>query len=295
MAFRKIENIFDCESLSGYYSFRQELWTTGTNEPLRTLRLEDAMAFVLMVLALTAYSVTIEVQDFPCTDNPVYLTYMETMDGWEIALALAPDSAASPISNYAGFPGSFNSAKAYAEFDEDTSILSVYSVYPFSADYFLATYRLEETGNLTLLDAADHDYYLESLNDIRSAVDSGNINSVIDAAWSVMYPGANPFAKEMCILLLKAGLDHADALINEGESIQSATRCFDDIRDVTLNLSNDELHRIILSAGSYPDDFNIDLEEYIGMLYSYSKLLEESGDSDTSNDVLRVIRNLEKK
>jgi len=251
------------------------------------------MVFLMTVLTLTGYPVTIEVQDYPFTDNPVYLTYMETVDGWEIALAPAPDSAASPMSNYAEFPGSFNSAKAYAEFDEDTNILSVYSVYPFSADYFLATYRLGEAGNLTLIEASGHDYYMESLNDIRSAVDSGDISSVLDAAWSVMYPGANPYAREMCILLLKAGLDRAAALINEGESIRRSMQCFDDIRNVARNLSNEELHRVILTPDNYPDDCDVDLEEYTGMLYSYSKLLEKSGDSDTSNDVLRVIRDLE--
>ena len=251
------------------------------------------MVLLMTALIMSGYFVPIEVMDYPYRDDPVYLAYMEGEDSWFVSITMSPDSGAVPFTGWVEFPGMLNPPKTYADFEEDSRILSIYSQYPFSANYYLARYLLGDECSLELLEAGGHDYYLEALERIGAAVDSSDVEGALESAWSVMYPGGNPYSREMCILLLEAGLAHADRLIEQGESPEVVMEWFEDIHSVAWNLTNDQLHLMILSPADYPEGTAVSLGDYRILLREYADLLLVSGETTLSADVISVIDGLE--
>jgi hypothetical protein len=123
-------------------------------------------------------------------------------------------------------------------------------------------------------------------------VDSLDLDEALSNAWSVMYPQSNHYSREMCILLLKAGLQHADSLIDGGESPENAMECFQEINDVVWNLSGNDVHMVVQALETYPEGISVSPENYLTMLDEYADLLEDAGDSDGSENVRQVIREL---
>jgi len=251
------------------------------------------MSFLMILLALSGYYIPIQVENYPVDEGPVYLAYIENTEGFQVYLSLSPDSAAEAITSTAPFPGLLNPAKTYVGFEEETGILSVYSQYSFSANYYLATYEFGDDGELLLLDAAGHDYYLEALERMRVCSRAGDFEGMLDEGWSVMYPGGNYYGAEMCILLLEGALHQADLLVDSGVPLETAVDCLSDANILARNLTNDQLHLSILSSDNYPDDVEISFEEYLDMLSDYADLLEDSGQVELAEDVRRVIADLE--
>jgi|GEM_PF-2434258 len=252
------------------------------------------MSFLMILLVLSGYYMPIQVENYPDNEGPVYLAYIENADGFQVYISLSPDSAAAPITNSAPFPGLLNPAKTYAGFEEETNILSVYSQYPFSANYYLATYEFSDDGELLLLDASGHDYYLEALERMRVCSRAGDFEGMLDEGWSVMYPGGNYYGREMCILLLGGALDQVNLLVDSGVPLETAMECLSDASSLARNLTNDQLHLSILSPGNYPDDVEMSFGEYLEMLSDYADLLEDSGQVELAEDVRRVIADLER-
>lgn len=251
------------------------------------------MVLLMTALIMSGYFIPIEVMDYPYRDDPVYLAYMEGEESWFVSFTMSPDSGAVPFMGWVEFPGMLNPPKTYADFEEDSRTLSVYSQYPFSANYYLARYVLGDEGSLELLEAGGHDYYLEALERIGAAVDSSDVEGALESAWSVMYPGANPYSREMCILLLKAGLANAELILDRGDPPEMAMDRFEDIHSVAWNLTNDQLHLMILFPEDYPDDFELTLYDYIVLLEDYSDLLRLSGEDTLFSEVISVISGLE--
>ncbi len=247
------------------------------------------MQFLFIVFIISVPLIPIEIMDFPYSDSTVYLVYEETESGHRISLSSDYEEANPPITDFVDYPGMFNPPKAAATFDEEHRILSVFSQYPFSANYYLVTYKLDDDGRLSLLEAGDHDYYFETLEGMRLSLDCNNTDEVLNSAWSVMYPQANPYSQEMCILLLKAGLQHAGAMIEAGESTSDAIECFEEINNVTWNLSGNQVHMVVQRFEYYPECFSIQPEDYLAMLDEYADLLEEAGNSEEADSV-RLVR-----
>jgi len=251
------------------------------------------MSFLMILLALSGYYMPIQVENYPVDEGPVYLAYIENADGFQVYLSMSPDSAAEAITSTAPFPGMLNPAKTYADFEGETRILSVYSQYPFSANYYLATYELGDEGQLTLIEAEGHDYYMEALERMRVCSRAGDFEGMLDEGWSVMYPGGNYYGGEMCILLLEGALLQTDLLVDSGVPLETAMECLTDANSLARNLTNDQLHLSILSPDDYPDDVEMSFEEYLEMLLNYAGLLEDSGQIELAEDVRRVIAALD--
>ncbi len=100
------------------------------------------MQLIFIFLLVSVPLIPVEVMDYPYSDNPVYLVYEETESGFMISLSSDFEGNIFPMMEYVEYPGMLNPAKAAASFDEENRILSVYSQYPFSANYVLATHAL---------------------------------------------------------------------------------------------------------------------------------------------------------
>jgi len=240
------------------------------------------------VLIAIVISVSIQVRDYPYSDDPVYLIWQEDESGFQINLAYEFEGELNPLTEFVEFPGMFNSAKADAHFEEETRTLYVYSQYPFSANYYLATYRLGEDGLLCLLEAGDHNYYYDVLERVELNVDNHDMDEACYEAGSIMYPGNNPYSREMCALLLKAGLQHADSLAGTGVPPDSAVYCFEEINSIAYNLAGVPVHRAVPDRDIFQEEFTITMEEYLLMLEHYADLLESAGNLDIAEDVRSV-------
>ncbi|MCK5117274.1 MAG: hypothetical protein KAR44_11790 [Candidatus Aegiribacteria sp.] len=247
------------------------------------------MHYLLIAFMISIPLIPVEVMDYPFSDDPVYLVYEETESGYRISLGTDFEGSIDPMTDYVDYPGLFNPTKAAAVFDVESRVLSVYSQYPFSANYYLATYRFDDDGHLRLLESGGHDYYFETLEIIEQNVDCLEYDEVINSTWSVMYPHANPYSSEMCILLLKAGLQHAGAMIEAGESANAAIECFDEINDVAWNLSGNLVHLSVQTLDNYPEELSISSEEYLEMLDEYADFIEDAGNSEEADNV-RLVR-----
>ena len=233
-----------------------------------------------------------EVYDYPFSDETVYLTYRDTGDAFEVSLSMSPDSGAAAITNFAEFPGTLNPAKTYASYDEETGTLSVSSQYPFSANYFKAIYSYTEGEDLTLLEAGDHDYYKDVLQRMTQSAEEGSFDGVLQEGWEILYPGANPYAREMCILLLSQGMAQVNAALQSGEPIATAIEPMEEADGLAYNLIGEDLHRAVLSPEEYPEDTGISIERYSALLAEYADLLEADGKQVKAREVFEVIAGL---
>ncbi|MBD3276991.1 MAG: hypothetical protein GF388_01715 [Candidatus Aegiribacteria sp.] len=206
---------------------------------------------------------------------------------------MSPDSSAEAFTNFADFPGMLNPAKTYAGFVENTDSMEVYSQYPFSANYFKAVYCYSEEDGLTLLEADSHDYYMERLQRMTESAEEGSFEDVLQAGWEVMYPGANPYAAEMCTLLLSQGMAQVNASIQSGESIETAMEPMEEADGLAYNLIGDNLHKAVLAPEDYPGNAGLDIEEYKELLAQYAEYLDVSGNEEMANDVRTVLFRLE--
>ena len=246
------------------------------------------MQFLFIAFMISVPLIPIEVMDYPFSDDPVYLVYEESESGYRISLGTDFEGQIDPMTDYVDYPGLFNPTKAAAVFDVETRIISVYSQYPYSANYYLATYRFDDDGRLSPLESGGHDYYFETLENIEQSIDRLDFDEVLNSTWSVMYPHANPYSREMCILLLKAGLGHAQAMIEAGESVSNAIECFDEINDVAWNLSGNPVHLSVQTLENYPEELSVSSEEYLEMLDEYADRIEQSGNSEEAENIRQV-------
>ena len=244
------------------------------------------------VLIAIVLSVSIQVRDYPYSDDPVYLIWQEDESGFQINLAYEFEGELNPLTEFVEFPGRFNSAKADAHFEEETRTLYVYSQYPFSANYYLATYRLGEDGLLYLLEAGDHNYYYDVLERVELNVDNHDLDKVFFETGSLMYPGNNPYSREMCALLLKGGLQYVDSLTGMGVLPDSAIYCFEEINSIASNLAGVPVHRAVLDSEIFREEFSISREEYLLMLEHYADLLDSAGYPDRAEDVRCILEEL---
>lgn len=250
------------------------------------------MTLLMLALALTAYGIPIEVNGWSYSDDPVYLVFIEMADSTSIAISSSPEELEYTITNYVDFPGMFNPPKVYASYEEETRGLSVYSQYPYSANYFLATYRFEDDGYLALLDCGGHDAYLRDLEEMRERYSDGDSEGVLDAAWSVMYPGGNPYGREMCLVLLQTGLAEAEVRIAAGADPSEALEWIDEADNAAWNLAGVPIFQAVLAPAEYPEDASIPMEEYVSLLEEYAGLLDLAGSYDRSEAVRTVAAGL---
>lgn len=250
------------------------------------------MILPLLCLGLTAYTVPVELEGNPFGEDPVFVLSLESEAGTSIALGRDPEDPGSAITGWAPFPDLYNPAKAGATVDADESLLRVYSQYPFSANYVLAVYRIEDDGTLVLLEGASHDAYLESLEAMEAALSEGDHAGVLDGAWSVMYPGGNGYPVEMSILLLQAGMAEAQILLDAGETPETAVRWMAGADEAAMNLSGLSMHDVVPDRASYPSRVLLSVDGYAALLLEYAELLDLSGNPFLADEVREAAERL---
>jgi hypothetical protein len=243
------------------------------------------MLSMLLCLGLTAYAVPVEAEGDPFGEDPVFVLNIESEAGSSIALGHDPEDPGSAITGWALFPDLYNPAKASATYNADEALLSVYSQYPYSANYVLAAYRIEDDGSLVLLEGGSHDAYLERLEAMEAALSAADNTGVVDEAWSVMYPGGNGYPMEMSILLLQAGMAEARTLLDAGETPETAMSWMAGVDEAAMNLSNEYIHDVIPDRGSYPSEALISVDEYAALLLDYAELLDQADDPARAYEV----------
>jgi hypothetical protein len=243
------------------------------------------MLTMLLCLGLTAYAVPVDVEGYSPGEDPVFVLNQESEAGSSIALGLDPEDPGSAITGWALFPELYNPAKVNATFDADEALLSVYSQYPYSANYVLAIYRIGEDGSLALLEGGSHDAYRERRQAMEAALAEGDNEGVVNEAWSVMYPGGNGHVQEMCVLLLQAGMAEAQTLLDAGETPGEAILWVSGADEAAMNLSNVSIHEVIHDRGSYPSEALITVDEYSALLLEYAELLDLADDPSRACEV----------
>jgi len=250
------------------------------------------MFAMLLCLGLTAYVVPVPIEGDPFGEDPVFVLSMESEAGTSIALGLDPEDPGSAITGWAPFPDLYNPTKAFATYDAVDSRLTVYSQYPFSANYVLAIYRIGDDADLEVLEAGSHDAYLESLEAMESALAEGDNAGVVDKAWSVMYPGGNGYPVEMSILLLQAGVAEARILLDAGGTPGDAVRWMAGADEAAMNLSNVSIHQVVPDRASYPAAALISVDEYAALLLEYAELLDLAGSPFRADEVREAAERL---
>jgi hypothetical protein len=244
------------------------------------------MILLLCMLMVVDYSAMLPVEGFPPEEGPVDLVVLEFSSATMIALA----SGSELISGYAEFPGIFNIAKASATYDPDSAVLTVYSQYPFTGNYYTAEYNVGGDFELVLVNGVYHDYYGEALERMVQLYRNDDFDGVLEEAWSVFYPGSNPLGREMCVVLLVAGISGVKARTNAGMPPEDAMEWLEDIYDAGFNLSGELLHQVALSG--YPEGLSITSDEYIAALGELAALLDSVDCPDRAAEVRDAIESM---
>ncbi len=253
---------------------------------------------MMTVLALAAATVPegaffIPVEGWPEPSGDLYLVLAESRAASSVALCDSREPGAATATGWVEYPGLLNSAKSQVCFDPSDGTLTVWSQYPFTADYEVATFALRE-GELLLLDWESRDYYLEALEEMSAAHVEGDPERVLERAWEVMYPGSNPYPREMCVILLDAGLSLAESASDSGASPEEAIERMEDFEDACMNLSGAGLHEIggMASPPLDPREDSTMLSEHAASLERYAALLEEAGELERAAAARETVREL---
>lgn len=244
------------------------------------------MILLTCMLMVVDYSPVLPVEGFPPEEGPVDLVVLEFTAATEIALL--KDSEI--ISGYAEFPGIFNIAKSSATYDPDSGVLTVYSQYPFTGNYYTAEYSVGDDFELGLISGTYHDYYGEALQRMVLLYGNDDYDGVLEEAWSVFYPGSNPLGREMCVVLLVAGVSGVRARTNAGMPPEDALEWLEDIYDAGFNLSGEPLHQVALSG--YPGELSITRDEYVAALGELATLLDSVDCPDEAAEVREAIESM---
>lgn len=226
------------------------------------------MILLLCMLIAIDCTAVLPVDGFPPEEGPVDLVILEFTTVTQIALS----SGSELISGYAGFPGILNTAKSSATYDPDSGVLTVYSQYPFTANYYTAEYSVGDDFELGLLSGTYHDYYGEALQAMVQLYRDDDFDGVLEEAWSVFYPGSNPLGREMCVVLLVSGVSGVKARTNAGMPPENAFEWLEDVYDAGFNLSGEPLHQVALTG--YPEDLSVTRDEYVAALEELAGLLD---------------------
>ncbi len=258
------------------------------------------MILLILMLAFELGPYPTPVPGYP-GDVEVYLVWNEVDSGYVIALAIEEGGEAVLITEAAAFPGMFNTAKSFADYDYDRCILSVTSQFPFSANYYLAAYSLTDDDDLILLEGEAHDYYLERFDEIREHLEEDDLEAALENARTIMYPQRNYYGVEMCLLLLGRVHDQVCSDLAEGILPETAMKLFEEYVVISNHLliayyRNDEnfytnFFAMVPSREDYPEEADLTLDEYCRILLSYADMLEETGDS-TYAEVRTAAENL---
>lgn len=245
------------------------------------------MTLLLCMLMTVDSPQTLWVDGFPNGEGPVCLVKLESQAATQIALSRGSEL----LSGYSEFPGMLNIAKASATYDPLTRILSVYSQYPFSGNYYTAEYSVGENYDLILLNGLYHDYYAEALQQMCLLYRNNDYDAVLQEAWSVFYPGSNPLGREMCVVLLVSGVSGVRALTDAGMPPETAMEWLEDVYDAGFNQSGELLHLVALTG--YPEDLPITRDEYMTALGELALLLDSVDCPDKATEVREAIETLQ--
>lgn len=226
------------------------------------------------------------VEGFTLGEEPVDLVILEFQAATQIALS----SGGELLSGYAEFPGILNIAKASAIYDPATGVMSVYSQYPFTANYYTAEYSVTEDFQIGLISGTYHDYYGEALEQMVLLYRDQDYDGVLDEAWAVFYPGSNPLGREMCVVLLVAGVSGVRDRINGGMPPEEAMEWLEEVYDAGFNQSDELLHQVALSG--YPEGLSITRDEYLTALVELAAILDSVDCPDKAAEVREAIETL---
>lgn len=241
---------------------------------------------LLCMLAAIDCTAVLPVEGFPPEVGSIDLVVLEFQAMTQIALARGSEL----LSGYAEFPGMFNIAKSHASYDAESGVLTVYSQYPFTGNYYTAGYTVGEDYELELVDGVYHDYYNEALQRMVGLYRSNDCEGVLAEAWSVFYPGSNPLGREMSVVLLVSGVTGTRALVSGGMPPAEALEWLEDFYDAGFNLSGEPLHQVALEG--YPVDLSITSDEYMGALGELALLLDSADCPDMAAEVREAIETL---
>jgi hypothetical protein len=241
---------------------------------------------LLCMLMVIGYSAMLPVEGFPPGDGPVDLVVLESATVTEIALARGSEL----ISGSAEFPGMLNIAKASATYDPGSGILTVYSQYPFTANYYSAEYSVGDDYELGLISGTYHDCYGAALEHMVLLYRNQDYDGVLEEAWSVFYPGSNPLGREMCVVLLVAGISGVRTRTNAGIPPEEAMEWLEDVYDAGYNLSGELLHQVALPG--YPEGLSITRDEYIAALGELATILDSVDCPDKAAEVREAIETI---
>ncbi len=244
---------------------------------------------ILLLCTLTAidFTAVLPVDGFPPEEGPIDLVVLE----FSAATTIALSKDSELISGYAEFPGIFNFAKASATYDPDSGILTVYSQYPFTANYYTAEYSVGGDYELRLMSGVYHDYYDEALQQMCLLHRNHDYDGVLEKAWSVFYPGSNPLGREMCVVLLVSGVSGVRTRMNAGVPPEDAMEWLEDVYDAGFNLSGEPLHQAALTG--YPEGLSITRDEYMTALEELVLILDSVGCPCKAAEVMEALETLE--
>lgn len=217
----------------------------------------------MFLAALCVVAAAVPVIDHP--DGEAFLLFELLPDGTAL-LALSPDGEVA-VTGFAQFPYGFNPAKSSAVFLPEESAIEVTSQFPFSSVYVTASYAVSGTV-LTLVGSSVVDPYPGQYDEIVSLLDLGDLEGAAAASEEIMYPGAMPNGRELCLRFLDAAFRCA----RSGGGVE----CFQAVDRASIGLLGRPAHQILGPGDPIPGAC-ITAREYNDALEAYAAALEQAG------------------
>lgn len=218
-----------------------------------------------------------------------YLEYSTHQITDSVAVSSSPDSSDAVLTNFAEFPALFNSAKAWAAYNDSTRVLTVTSEYPGSSIRAIAEYHLDFDANLTLVNFGVLDQYAVHLGLMKQAALEGDFERAIGEVYEMWYPGNCTYKAEMGIVFLYALINEIDKKVSQesttDELYSLQQMAYESARYIFLP----DLHSMILEPDRYPEMGIVELPEYIQLLKRYASLLYLLNNQSERESVLETI------
>lgn len=245
------------------------------------------MILFLCILMLPDSAPVLPVHGFPPGEEPYLLVVVEFSAATQIALARGDEL----LSGYTEFPGIMNTAKASVSYNPDSGVLTVYSQYPFTADYYTAEYSVGGDFELSLISGEHHDYYGEMLQRMYMCYRDHDHEGVLGEAWSVFYPGSNHLGREMCVVLLLTGVSGMRERMNAGTSGKEAMEWLGELYEAGFYLSGEFMH--LAALGGYPEGLPVPCDEFAAALEELALILDSMDYPDRAVGVRKALYALE--
>lgn len=245
------------------------------------------ISFISMFVLLY---VPVGIEGQPLDLETAYLEYSTHQIIDSVAVSSSSDSSDAVLTNFAEFPALFNSAKAWAAYNDSTRVLTVTSEYPGSSTRAIAEYHLDLDASLTLVNFGVQDQYAVHLELMNEAALEGDFERAIGEVYQMLYPGNCTYKAEIGIVILYALINEIDKNISQefttDELFSLQQMAYESARYIFLP----DLHSMILETDRYPEVGIVELPEYIQLLKRYASLLYLLNNMSERESVLETIQ-----